>query len=82
MNLGWDVVSNTIKNIEEVDTRLEPMRKLEKELNSHLHEYGELKIDGDINGSIDKQKEYFMVRTISNWEDVNSVDTFNSKQAI
>ena len=82
MNLGWDVVSNTIKNKDEVDTRLEPMRKQEKELNTHLQEYGELKIDGDTNGSIDKKKEYFMVRTLSSWEDLNVVDSFNSKQAI
>ena len=77
--MGWDVVSNTIKNKDEVDTRLEPMRKQEKELNTHLKEYGELKIDDDTNGSIDKKKEYFMVRTLSSWEDLNVVDSFNSK---
>ena len=82
MNLGWDVVSNTIKYKDEVDTRLQPMRKQEKELNTHLQEYGELKIDDDTNGSIDKKKEYFMVRTLSSWEDLNVVDSFNSKQAI
>ena len=82
INIGWDVVQNTVKNKDEVDTRLEPMRKQEKELNIHLKEYGELKLVDDTNGSIDEKKEYFMVRSLGNWEDLNVVDSFNSKQAI
>ena len=81
MNLGWDVVSNNIKRKDEIEPRLEPMRVIEKDLNMHLREFGELQIDGSNKCSQDKQRQYFMVRSLANWEDVNLVETFNSKNA-
>ena len=81
INLGWDVVSKNIKSKDEIESRLEPMRVIEKDVNMHLREFGEMQIDGSNKCSLDKQRQYFMVRSLANWEDVNLVDTFNSKNA-